>query len=86
MRKIILRHGWKPVGGACEGVDDQTCARFPEIDVCSGVSPGYCTLIFFRRNRCLFVLTANQEPGSNDTEVEEVTIGRGRCVKDAIPG
>ena len=81
-REIILRNGWKPLGGICEGVLADTCAKFPEIDVCSGVYPGYCDLKFFRRNRCLFVLTIGGWPGDKYTQVKDVTFRRGRCVKN----
>lgn len=84
-RKVILRNGWKPLGGICEGVLVETCAKFPEIDVCSGVYPGYCDLKFFRRNRCLFVLTVGGWPGDKYTEVSSVTFGNGPCKKNTTP-
>ena len=84
-RKIILRHGWKPVGGACEGVLADTCAKFPEIDVCSGVYPGYCAMKFGLRDRCLHVQTIGGWPPSQHTRVDGVTLRYRRCVKAAIP-
>jgi hypothetical protein len=84
-RKIILGYGWKPIGGPCVQVNEDTCARFPEIDTCSGVWPAPCIMIFAKENRCLFVGTyggqpIRDEPG--DTHVDSVQFRRGPCSKN----
>jgi hypothetical protein len=89
-RRIILSHGWAPAPGPCEEgmVEDSECRSFPEIDTCSGVSPGYCHMVFARRNLCLDITTtggppvAGQEQG--DTEVSDVSFRRGRCWRVAF--
>jgi hypothetical protein len=85
-RKIILDYGWKPIGGPCEDlVSKSTCAKFPEIDVCSGVGPGYCSMVFVREKRCLYLLTRGgspQDEAGGDTHVDAVTFRRGRCAKN----
>src|ERR1700743_3373940 len=48
-RKIILRHGWKPLGGGCPNVNQATCKRFPEAVSCAGVWPGNCAMVFVRQ-------------------------------------
>ena len=83
-RKIIMSYGWVPVSGPCEQVSAETCASFPEIEACSGVSPGYCGMAFVRRDRCLYVGTSGGEPErkTGDTHVEGVTFRPGPCSKN----
>jgi hypothetical protein len=88
-RKIILSQGWKPVGGPCDGVLDGSCASFPEIEVCSVVYPGHCSILFVRRHDCLSVITVGAVPGgywAADTQVEWVGFGRGSfpCKKNPV--
>jgi hypothetical protein len=90
-RKIILSHGWKPASGPCDGVPAKICASFPEIEVCSGVSPGYCSILFVRGRGCLSVITIGEYPGGgywpSDTEIERVGFSRWgpfRCKKNPI--
>jgi hypothetical protein len=87
-RRIILGYGWEPMTGPCEAVEDSECASFPEIDTCSGVSPGYCHMVFMRRNECLDVGTSGGEPvagqGQSDTHVTDVSFRRGRCWRAAF--
>jgi hypothetical protein len=84
-RKIILGYGWKPIGGPCVQVDEDTCARFPEIDTCSGVWPAPCAMVFVKKDRCLYIGTyggqpVGDEPG--DTHVDSVQFRRGPCSKN----
>ena len=90
-RRIILSHGWVPAAGTCEvgaGLAASDCESFPELDVCSPVSPGYCSIVFSRAGLCLYILTtggppvAGQERG--DTEVSDVSFRRGRCWRTAF--
>lgn len=84
-RKIILGYGWAPMSGHCEQVSEKTCSSFPEIASCSGVGAGYCGMVFFRQDRCLYVTTSGGEPegdGVEDTHVEKVTFRHGPCSKN----
>jgi hypothetical protein len=88
-RKIILSHGWKPVGGPCDGVLASSCTRFPEIEVCSVVYPGHCSTRFVRGRGCLSVITIGAVPGgywAMDTLVDQVSFGRGShpCAKTLL--
>jgi len=87
-RRIILGYGWQPMAGPCEAIEDSECAAFPEIDTCSGVSPGYCHMVFMRRNECLDVGTSGGEPVAgqeqSDTHVTDVSFRRGRCWRAAF--
>jgi hypothetical protein len=68
VRKSILDHGWSPAKGNCEGggIDnDEVCKNFPEIDYCSGSSPGYCSMTFIKRKTCIYILTSGDSPGSS---------------------
>lgn len=83
-RGIILGYGWEPVTGSCLE-DDSECASFPEIHVCSDVAPGYCGMVFTRRNRCLYLTTSGAQPiagEERDAHVIEVVFRRGPCSKD----
>jgi hypothetical protein len=90
-RRIILSYGWVRAAGPCTvsaGLRASDCESFPELDVCSPVSPGYCSIVFTRRGLCLDILTtggppvAGQERG--DTEVFRVNFRRGRCWRVAF--
>jgi hypothetical protein len=84
-RKIILGYGWKPIGGPCSQIDEAVCARFPEIDICSGVFAAPCVMIFVRNSRCLFIGTTGGQPvgdGPGDTNVDSVAFRRGPCSKN----
>jgi hypothetical protein len=84
-RRIILDRGWRPAAGPCEQVSKETCGRFPEIDACSGVAPGYCNMLFFKQHRCLYLITSGGAPEGDwegDTHVENVTFRRGPCSKN----
>jgi hypothetical protein len=90
-RRIILSYGWVPAPGSCEvsaGLRASDCESFPELDVCSPVSLGFCTIVFTRRGLCLDIITtggppvAGQERG--DTEVFRVNFRRGRCFRVAF--
>jgi hypothetical protein len=81
-RRIILGYGWRPFRGACSGVvGPQSCARFPEIDNCSGTGEGLCSMAFARGGRCLILVTAGSAPADQpgDTVVRDVTFNRGVC-------
>jgi len=83
-RKIILRNGWKPMGGPCEQVSESTCFHFPEIGVCTGVSPDFCGMTFVKENRCLSITTSGDEPDGDNpgaSRVVDVTIRPGPCSK-----
>ena len=83
-RNLIMRYGWKPFPGECTGVDKDTCARYPELGNCQGVSPGYCDMSFAKDHRCLIVVTLESPPGTSkdDTWVKDVTFRRQPCRKD----
>ena len=82
-RKVILGYGWRPSNGDCGGpdVDEQTCAKYPEIDHCTGVGIGLCGMEFVRRDRCLILITIGGAPQDQpgDTLVRDVTFLRGPC-------
>jgi len=83
-RQVILGHGWKPFPGDCTGpdVDDRICRRYPEIDNCTGVGVGLCSMKFTKKDRCLILLTVGSAPQvgyPSDTAIQEVTFSRGRC-------
>ena len=82
-RQVVLSFGWHPLIGGCSGggTDEQTCARYPEIGNCSGTGIGFCDMTFFRRDRCLILVTVG---GSNmgDATVRDVQFRRGPCSKD----
>ena len=76
-RSIILNLGWKPDRGSCQGIalTRQICHRFPEIDECSGVGLGYCSMHFVRNGRILNLVTIGGPPrldGQSDTVVRGV--------------
>ncbi|HEY1606011.1 MAG TPA: hypothetical protein VGF77_10500 [Allosphingosinicella sp.] len=83
-RKIILGYGWKPALGECYSTKE-SCSLFPEIQSCSGVGPGYCSMVFAKGNRCLSLGTSGGAPtgdGDYDTYVTVVLFGKGPCSKD----
>jgi hypothetical protein len=85
-RTIILRYGWKPVKGACEGstIVTGTCSLFPEIDVCSLSFPILCTMRFEKEDRCLFVRTEGESGPTEDggvAVVDAVSFRKGSCAK-----
>lgn len=61
-RKIILKNGWKPVGGPCEQVSESTCFHFPEIGICTETSPGFCGMVFVKNDQCLSLQTRGDPP------------------------
>jgi hypothetical protein len=84
-RKIILGYGWKPIGGPCSQIDEASCARFPEIDIFSGVGAAPCIMIFVRNGRCLLIGTTGGQPVGDepgDTHVDSVQFRRGPCSKN----
>lgn len=84
-RKLILSYGWSAMSGPCEQVSQNTCARFPEIGSCSGVDPGYCGMVFVKKNKCLYITTIGGEPEGDvegDTHIEKVTFRPGPCSKN----
>ncbi len=85
-RKIILGYGWVPVPGNCHGpdVDGHTCATYPEVGNCTGVSIGICDMTFSKANRCLLVVTIGGAPQDQpgDTEIRDVTFSKRACRKD----
>ena len=84
-RKAIFDDGWRPVSGPCEQVSGRECARFPEIESCSGVAPGYCAMAFVKQDRCLYVVTTGGEPTNRkgeDAHVEKITPRPGPCSKN----
>ena len=90
-RRIILSHGWVPAAGPCEvsaGLDASDCASFPELDTCSPVWPGYCSIVFTRRGLCLDITTTGGPPVAGreqgDTQVFRVNFRRGRCWRVAF--
>jgi hypothetical protein len=85
-RKIILGYGWKPIGGPCGQVSKETCARFPEIDDCSGVQAAPCGMVFIKQDRCLYVGTSGGQPEGDeagDTHVDSVEFKNGPCSKNS---
>ena len=83
-RKAIAGFGWKPFPGGCTGggTSPETCVAVPEIDQCSGVDPGFCTLHYSKPGRCLTVVTKGGPPGpqgSGDTRVDGVAFSKGPC-------
>jgi hypothetical protein len=85
-RNLILRYGWKPFPGECSGVESVTSARYPELNNCQGVSPGYCDMTFSKKNRCLIVVTLESPPGTSkdDTWIKDVMFRREPFQKDPI--
>ena len=90
-RRIILSYGWVPAAGPCQvgsGLEASDCESFPELDLCSGVSPGFCSIVFTRRGLCLDILTTGGPPVAGrergDTEVFRVHFRRGRCWRVAF--
>jgi hypothetical protein len=90
-RRIILSHGWVPTPGPCEvsaGLAASDCESFPELDVCSAVWPGYCSIVFTRRGVCMDILTTGGPPAAgqerSETEVYRVHFRRGRCFRVAF--
>jgi hypothetical protein len=84
-RRHILNYGWQPPDGPCEGVDDGTCRRFPEIGNCSATGLGFCDMHFARKGRCLVIITVGGRPERSEpggTRVEDVVFRRGPCSKD----
>lgn len=83
-RKIILRHGWEPVQGTCEGggSSEDVCREFPEIGNCQGTGIAFCDMRFRRDGRCLDLVTTGGPPdldGPGDTHVDSVAFLRGPC-------
>ena len=80
-RSLILSYGWTPFRGDCNGVDENTCARYPEVGNCQMVSPGYCDMSFTKDKRCLIVVTLESPPGASrgETWVKNVTFLRMPC-------
>lgn len=90
-RRIILGYGWVPAPGPCQvgsGLEASDCESFPELDVCSGVSPGFCSIVFTRRGLCLDIITTGGPPVvgqvRGDTEVFRVHFRRGQCWRVAF--
>ena len=90
-RRIILSYGWAPMPGPCEvsaGLQASDCESFPELDVCSPVWPGYCSIVFTRRGLCLDILTTGGPPVAGlergYTQVLRAGIRRGRCFRVAF--
>ena len=82
-RKIILSYGWKPWFGHCEA-DPGTCAKYPEVDVCSASFPISCGMRFVRRGWCLGVGTEGEAPpgvAAGQPIVTGVTFRRTSCQK-----
>ena len=86
-RKIILGYGWVLSPGNCTGIDrnyDNSCARFPEIENCSGTGVGYCDMDFAKPGQCLTVTTVGGPPGNagkgEETIVDEIYFSRHRCL------
>jgi hypothetical protein len=80
-RRVILGYGWTPWTGHCEA-DPQTCAAFPEVDVCSASFPIQCGMRFVRRGSCLMVGTAGEAPPGfeeGEPHVEGVHFRRSSC-------
>jgi hypothetical protein len=86
-REKILAAGWKPLIGGCNRFIQETCAHFPEVDVCSGVAPGYCSMVFVKEERCLYVGTSGGEPQADvkygDTHIDDVTFRPAPCSKSS---
>ena len=90
-RRIILRYGWVPAPGPCEvsaGLAASDCQSFPELDVCSPVEQGFCSIVFTRRGLCLDIITTGGPPAvgqeQGDTTVFRVHFRRGRCFRVAL--
>ena len=82
-RRVILSSGWRPVSGPCEQVGEETCARYPEIEGCTGVgSPNRCGMAFRKQGRCLYIGTTGEPDGDfAGVRVDGVTFRPGPCSK-----
>jgi len=84
-RNIILSYGWSPLLSPCEQISSNTCSQFPEIGSCSGVDPGYCSMVFIKKDRCLYVVTVGGEPEADrdgETRIKTVTFRSSPCLKN----
>ena len=83
-RAIVQGFGWRPYSTKCGGppVDDQTCARYPELGYCQGNGRGFCHTTFARRGRCLSLLTVESPPGKGYTIIYRVDFSRAPCAVD----
>ena len=81
-REIILGFAWNPFKGDCSGpsIDESICLKFPEIVYCSGSGMGFCSMQFYRKNRCLILVTVGGVPGEGSV-VRDVTFRRRPCVR-----
>ena len=85
-RSVILGYGWTPSPGECGGppVDESTCARYPELRYCQGTGLGFCSMVFMRTDRCLYVTTVESPPGRGGyTAVHYVRFRRRPCQTDS---
>ena len=80
-RQFVVSLGWVPVASNCDGIDAETCSRFPEIGNCSGTGMGYCDMHFARKDRCLDVVTTGGYPAPMEqgTTVSDVYFRRAPC-------
>ena len=84
-RALILKNGWRPLGGPCSQVDKNTCEHFPEIGSCTMVSPSYCGMVFVKNDQCLYVVTTGDGPEGNDAgamKIKSANYRPGPCSKD----
>lgn len=86
-RATITGMGWTPFPGACTGggTSPETCTANPEIDSCSGVEDGFCSMRFARPGNCLTIVTKGGPPGptgSGDTRVDGVQFQRRPCTSE----
>jgi hypothetical protein len=81
-REIISQFGWISFKGDCSGppVNESICSHFPEIGYCSGSGVGFCGMYFYRKNRCLILVTVGGLP-SEGSVVRDVTFQRKPCVR-----
>ena len=84
-REVILSYGWRPDPSNCYGTGEKICPRFPEIQNCSGVDPGFCNMVFTKSGRCLYIVTSGGAPEGaedRDTHVTRVSFGASPCAKN----
>lgn len=82
-RGVIISYGWQPFHGECNGVSNDICRKYPEIETCQGVAPGYCAMSFEMKGKCLSVLTLEAPPGSDDDTFVKSLDFHARCIRDS---
>jgi len=78
-RKTLIRAGWKPFKAKCSGGGSAIdgCKDRPEIEYCMGGWPAYCTLIFVKGEKRMFIDTQYGTPGARDRDSWVVSVSYG---------